>query len=188
MSFKRVGRHMHKQKAITLVELIIALSVLAILTAIASPGLTSLFQRIRMDNDVNKLMHSFHRARQNALVTGVATALCPSGDGMQCDDSRNWADGWVVFANTDGDEPPAIDPGEPILKRGGPSRNLRIQTNRRAYILRPFGLRSTNGTLTWCDGRGASYARALVISYTGKPRVSDTTASGQPLECDAAIP
>jgi type IV fimbrial biogenesis protein FimT len=175
---------MKNQHATTLIELLIALSMLAMLTIAAVPGLTSLIQKIRMDNDVNGLIHSFHRARQNALVSGIPTPVCCSSSGNQCDIGCDWADGWLVFANADGDEPPVIDPGESVLESGRLSANLRIQANRQAYIMRPFGLRSTNGTLTFCDARGTSHARAVIVSYTGKPRVSNTSASGKPLVCN----
>jgi type IV fimbrial biogenesis protein FimT len=167
----------------TLIELLVTLTVLGIILAAAVPGFSALADRIRMNSNISNLSHSFHRARQNSRVTGVATVVCASTDGATCDSTGTWQNGWLVFANTDGDEPPQVDAGEQVLTSGAAIPNLRIAANRRAFIMRPFGLRSTNGTLVWCDRRGSDHARAVIVSYTGKPRVSRFDASGNPLVC-----
>jgi type IV fimbrial biogenesis protein FimT len=174
---------MNRQTGITLIELILALAVLAIISIATVPGLATLIYNVRMSSSVNELIHSFHSARQNARVTGIATAVCSSRDGKQCQTDNQWANGWLVFANRDADEPPQVDADELILDVHGPVRNMRISANRRAFILRPFGLRSTNGTLTWCDRRGSDHARAVVVSFTGKPRINSTAVGDGAINC-----
>ena len=174
---------MRYQSAMTLPELMLALAVLAIVVATAVPALDSVLLNIRMSNSVNELIHSLYNARQNTNATGISTALCGSVDGLQCSISSNWAQGWLLFTNNDDDEPPQIDPGEGLLAGGTWAAPLHLSANRMAFITRPFGLRSTNGTLVWCDRRGAAHARAVIISFTGKPRISTTTASGAALRC-----
>jgi hypothetical protein len=44
-------------------------------------------------------------------------------------------------------------------------------------------LRATNGTFVVCDAAGRVPAKALVISYTGRPRVASKTTRGNPYEC-----
>jgi type IV fimbrial biogenesis protein FimT len=166
-----------------LIELLIALAVLAVLATVTSPALAGIVFNIRMNNSVNELIHSLHTARQHVYATGTPAAVCSSSDGQQCLGSLDWSAGWLVFANTDGDEPPRVDPGEAVLGITAATPQLRIAGNRSAFVLRPVGLRSTNGTLVWCDKRGAASARAVIISYTGKPRGSLTDASGNPLNC-----
>jgi type IV fimbrial biogenesis protein FimT len=136
-----------------------------------------------MQNNVNELMHSLYTARQNANTTGISTALCGSSDGRQCSTTGEWTQGWLLFANNDDDEPPRIDAGEAVLTRSRLSPQLHLYANRDAFVMRPFGLRNTNGTLVWCDRRGATDARAVIVSFTGKPRSSSTAAGGQPLQC-----
>ena len=109
--------------------------------------------------------------------------MCRTLDGQRCDNRAAWHDGWLLFANTDGDDPPQIDPAETVLEAHPAVRNLHISANRRAFIMRPFGERSTNGTFTYCDSRGADHAQAVIVSYTGKPRKSISDAGGQPLKC-----
>jgi len=174
---------MQHQSAMTLLELLLALAILAVVLVIAVPGLGTLLLNVRMQNNVNELIHSLHNARQNANATGISAALCGSVDGRQCSATYEWTRGWLLFANTDDDDPPRIDPGETVLASSRLSAQLRLYANRTAFVMRPFGLRNTNGTLVWCDRRGALSARAVIVSFTGKPRSSVTSASGLPLNC-----
>ena len=77
------------------------------------------------------------------------------------------------------------DPDEPLLLRRQGTPGARISSNRSSFRYKPFNRRSTNGTLVYCDDRGQAAARAVVISYTGRPRVTALTASGSSLDCSA---
>ena len=44
-------------------------------------------------------------------------------------------------------------------------------------------LRATNGTLVVCDARDRAEARAVIVSYTGRPRVAWEDAAGKPYDC-----
>lgn len=134
-----------------------------------------------MSASINELVLGIHVARAEAETLGTYVALCPASSTLQCRTDRQWADGWIVFVNSDRDDPPRRDDGEPILLRGSGWHGGDIQANRAGFVLRPFGIRSTNGTLTFCDGRGNS--RAVILSYTGRPRTSDTAPNGDALSC-----
>jgi type IV fimbrial biogenesis protein FimT len=59
----------------------------------------------------------------------------------------------------------------------------KITANRRSFAFRPFEIRSTNGTLIFCDRRGPEFARAVIISYTGRPRTYPAAGLGKPFSC-----
>lgn len=170
-------------KGMTLIELLIGLATLSMLVMLSVPGFSTLLASARMNSQVNSLVHSFHTARQISRARGVDVAVCKSSDGRQCTTNGNWHDGWLIFANADRDHPPQLDPDETLLEVHEPVRQLDISANRHAFILRPFGKRSTNGTFVYCDRRGSKSARSIIISYTGKPRSSNKSASGRALVC-----
>jgi type IV fimbrial biogenesis protein FimT len=160
-----------KQPGITLIELLITLSVLAILASASLPAFSNLRHTVRMDNSVNALVHSFHLARQISRTKGIHVTICGFGaDG--CDENGSWAKGWLIFENLDADDPPKIDTGETLLSVHETDNRPNLTSNRSGYTLRPFGRRSTNGTFILCDPRGPDKARSVVISYTGKPRIT----------------
>lgn len=154
----------------TLAEFLTVIAVIAVLTSLAVPGFGALNAAIALRTAANDLAHAFHAGRQEALSRGVDIALCPSSDGVQCDYSANWDDGWLMFADRGTAARPFIQADEPVLLQHSGSARTRILANRAAFRLRTFGRRSTNGTFVFCDPRGQASARRLVISYTGKPR------------------
>jgi type IV fimbrial biogenesis protein FimT len=172
-----------KPSGMTLIELLIGLATLSILVSLSVSGFSRLIDAARMNSNVNDLVHSFHTARQISRAKGTEITVCKSPDGQQCTTTGNWDDGWLIFANLDQDSPPQLDPGETLLEVHGSVTALNITSNRRAFSMRPFGKRSTNGTLIYCDRRGSESARSVIVSYTGKPRVSDKDASGRMLAC-----
>ena len=88
----------------------------------------------------------------------------------------------MVFVNLDDEYPPRRSPAEPLLYMHTPELEGTIVGNRPYYEFRP-GRRSTNGTTVFCDARGTPAARAVVVSYTGRPRVATRDADGRPLRC-----
>jgi type IV fimbrial biogenesis protein FimT len=174
---------MHRLLGLSLLELLLALAVATALAVAAVPWLGDWLLDAQRTAAVNGLVHDVHYARQAAWQGLRDVALCRSVDGRSCAGSGNWGSGWLVFVNRDGDDPPVVDPDEPILQTAAPVPGLRITSNRRAYVLRPFPLRATNGTWVVCDRRGARAARAVIVSTTGRPRVTRRSAAGRPLAC-----
>ena len=73
---------------------------------------------------------------------------------------------------------------EPILRRHKAHPEHQITANRRAFSLRSTDLRATNGTILFCDKTGRAKPRALIISYTGRPRVAYANRKGQAYVCE----
>ncbi len=167
----------------TLLELVAVLGITAVGISLAVPALSELVQNSRRTQQVNLFVHSIHLAKNEAHKRARYVNLCKSPDGLQCADTGSWGDGWIVFVNDDRDEPARVDAGEEILYTHGPWESGTITGNRNAFAFRPFRKRSTNGTLIFCDSRGTRAARAVIVSYTGRPRVSAHTPRGAPLPC-----
>jgi type IV fimbrial biogenesis protein FimT len=169
---------------ISFLELLIVLAVAGLLLSTGVPGFRTLVQDNRRAAAVNRSVHAVHLARSEAVKRARYVTLCKTGGGPDCAGGNlPWSAGWIAFVNEDRDEPPHLDAGEDVLLREPPQAHLQVTGNRDAFTFRPFHQRSTNGTLVFCDSRGAESARALIVSHTGRPRVSDRAAGGGPLRC-----
>jgi type IV fimbrial biogenesis protein FimT len=177
------GHGMHRCNGLTVLELLLVLGIVAILALIVVPGLGRFVADLRMTAAVNAFVHAIHLARQEAHKRGTTATLCKSPGGLQCNAAADWSDGWLVFINQDQDDPPHVDADEPVLHANSGFTNGRISANRSSFTLRAFGKRSTNGTLVFCNRTANALPRAVIVSYSGKPRISDTTASGAALRC-----
>jgi len=174
---------MDRHTGFTLADLVVTLGLLSVLSATAVPAFTRLLLDARMTQQVNGLVHGVHLAKHASHVRLAEVALCKSPDGRRCEHTGAWHDGWLLFVNTDDDFPPDAGADEPRLASGGAWRGGAIAGNRDYFVFRPAAIRSTNGTLVFCDRRGAPAARALIVSYTGRPRTARRAPGGRPLKC-----
>ncbi len=171
-------------KGYSLLEMIVVVSIAAILLTLGVPAFDRLLANSRLRTEVNALFHAVHLARKESIMRRQPVTICPSSDGMSCNQENVWTSGWLIFANLDRDSPPSIDANEPVLSKHAISATIKINSNRQAYSLRSTQLRATNGTIKFCDPYDRAPSRALVISYTGRPRVSYKDSRKKSYDCN----
>ena len=176
---------MHTPRGFTLMEMLTTLGVVAILSTLAAPTFSDLRLNSSRTAAVNGFFHALFLARSEAIKRGAVVSLCKSRDGQRCvaGAGAQWTDGYVVFVNSDRDEPAQIDRGEAVLQIVEPWATGRITANRESFSFRPYTQGVVNGTVVFCDMRGADQARAIIISHTGRPRISQRDASNRRLAC-----
>jgi len=167
----------------SLYELLMTLTLATIIIGLGLPSFGAITARNRQHAEINALFHAIHVARKESIMRRRVVSLCPSVDAMSCEPGRDWSTGWLMFANHDADEPPRIDAGEPLLQAHTVGENIKITANRRGFTLRATQKRATNGTIVVCDTAGRIAPKALVVSYTGRPRVTLKTTRGDPYAC-----
>jgi len=167
----------------TLIETLLVVAIVGVAASFAIPGMQSLAKDSRRASAINGLVRSLQYARSSAALDGRTVVVCRSRSGQRCDGER-WSDGWIVFPDLDRDSPPERDPVEPILAvQAALGGDAKMDGNRVRFSYRPFGRRSTNGTIIYCDDRGDPAALAVVVSYTGRPRIAREAPGGGPLRC-----
>jgi type IV fimbrial biogenesis protein FimT len=174
---------MQNQAGFSLLELLLVSLVASVLAVLAAPAFHALILDARMIAQVNRLVHGAHLARQEAEKYGADVALCRSVDGRSCDHTQPWQSGFIVFVNRDRDDPPQVDAGEAVLQSTPAWSGGVITANRDAFIFRPHGKRSVNGTVNLCDRRGPGAAKSVIVSYTGRPRAVPADSSSNQLRC-----
>ncbi len=167
----------------TLYEVLLVTALVGLLLALAIPSFSATLARQRQRVEIDALFHAVHHARKESVMRRRVVSLCPSDDGSTCGKNADWSNGWLMFENRDRDSPPRIDAGEIIIRRHDVDPTVVIAANRRGFTLRATVLRATNGTLIVCDAAGRVPAKALVISYTGRPRVAAKTTRGKLYKC-----
>lgn len=172
-----------KSRGFTLYEIAITFVLVAILAGMAAGSFSNIAARHRISTEIDALFHAIYRARSESIMRRRVVSICPSDDGMVCTPGRDWSSGWILFDNRDRDEPPQVDDGEPVLQVHHVGNRVQITANRRGFTLRATQLRATNGTIVICDPASRVPAKALVVSYTGRPRVAFETTRGDAYRC-----
>ena len=184
----RLPRH---ERAFSLYDLLVTLTVFSTVTAIAVPAFQQLTSSQRIASAVNTLITALHLARSEAIKRREEVVLCPSSDGRACRNGSAggtaWEDGYLLYIDRDGNH--EFDTDETTVHLFGTSEGLHIRsTARRDHVTyQPNGMASgTNLTFTICDKNGRSAPRAVIVSNTGRPRSSTRNSSGGALSCPTA--
>jgi len=175
---------MDRHRGLTLPELVFALAIVAGLVGWGVPSFREFRLNAARTREVNQFIQAVYFARSEAIKRNGVVSLCPSHDGLGCAPTGTpWQKGWIVFVNRDRDAPAVRDDGEELLRVYAPWRDGAVNANRNTLSFRPFGQMGVTATFAFCDQRGSRAARAVIISQTGRPRVSDRSAAGKPLSC-----
>ena len=175
---------MERRRGFTLPELVFTLALAAGLLAWGVPNFREARLNAARTREVNQFLQAVHLARSEAIKRNGVVSLCPSLDAATCAPAgTDWERGWIMFVNSDRDSPAKRDPGEELLRVYARWTDGHVEANRATLSFRPFGQMGVTATFAFCDQRGSVAARAVIISQTGRPRVSDRSAAGGPLKC-----
>lgn len=163
-------RH-RRQYGFTLVEAMITLAIAAILFAWAVPSLQDFVTRNRMSTEVNYFVASLYLARSESVKRLRSARLCPTTDGTSCVNNSNWHQGWMVFADTNGNN--LFDNGVDTVLQQNPALPSRFQVtgNRNVIAFQPNGQSAgSNGTFCFRDTGNVANTRRLCLSNDGRVR------------------
>ena len=99
-------------KAITLIELIITLAVLAILSIIALPHYHNLMAKRELNHVSQILRQAIQTSKSWARLHQSNMVICPSSSGQQCQ-TGEWNQGFIIFKDSDRDR--QLDNNESIF-------------------------------------------------------------------------
>lgn len=108
---------------VTLIELMTALAVLAILSSLAAPSLRDFLIRNRSAAISNEFVATILRARSEAVNRNMCVTVCRStlaSAPAQCNSGSDWQVGWIAFANASCDATASAPSADNIFFQAGP--------------------------------------------------------------------
>jgi type IV fimbrial biogenesis protein FimT len=164
---------MYKVNGFTLIELIITLTVIAIISSIAVPSFAEIMADNKQVTRYNQLLGSIALTRSEAIKRGVRTSICQSSDTTSCTKkSKQWHDGWIVFNDADSDNQVDADETIVFIQQAFEDEITISFGGRKRVAYYPNGLAvgSSNGTFLICDTRGDATKSGLVVNMSGRTK------------------
>lgn len=165
-----------------MLELLLTLGLVALLTALAVPGIRGFWIRAELDSATRDFVAALAYARAEAVRRGQRVTL------RNTVGERNWGRGWGLFVDFNANG--KTDGSDVILRTVAAlptPLTLYANGNYINYIgFKPDGSANNVGTFVLCHGAdmveaGESRARVLIVSMTGRVRLAiDKDGDGYP--------
>lgn len=159
----------YENNGFTLVELMVALLIGAIVLGYAIPSFNSLMRKQELVAQLSSLNSAFAFARAEAIARSEAVGICGSTDGINCSNSTDWDSGWVIYLDSDRGTPLRVEDdlaGQVTLR----SEVSEINFNRDGELIGLAGVK-----LSLCAGDaeevGEKRSRTINVSVVGSSRV-----------------
>lgn len=170
----------NRAQGMTLIELMTAMLVLAILMAIAIPSFRDFAADSRTSAVTTDLVTALNLARSEALRRSSNVVACASDDLASCSNSNAWDGGFIVFLDRNGNG--AVDMNEPILQTWSESQtDIEARGNAPSAVYNSMGMAvlppgNANLTLvvkrTGCSGDRAKQVQMSIMGSLQTTKVA----------------
>ncbi len=155
-----------QQRGVTLLELMTALAVAAILFSVGAPALRDLTIRQRISGAAQDLHIDLAFARNEAVTRATNVTVCPSTDLVACSND-GWGNGRLIFIDPNANG--AIDVGEVVVKQSAALAGGLTTTPAAGFVTFNSRGQATAVTIGICES--AYVGRNVAIKSTGHASV-----------------
>ena len=159
------------QVGFTLIEMLVAIGVVAILSAIGIPALRNFTLQQRIGTTVQELQLDMAVARSEAITRAASVSLCTSSDGTSCT-GTGWEGGRIIF--TDPNQNGVVDAGEVVVRVGNaPLAGMTVSAVPANAFVSFNRLGQVNVATVFTVCHAGLNTRLLSVRTSGNPSVSN---------------
>ncbi len=157
---------MMKARGFTLIELVMTLSLAALMLTLGVPSMRDLVRNNRLTTVTNQFVSSLNIARSEAIKQGRNATICVSDTQNSCS-GTNWRLGWLAWVDSDQDG--NLDFPQEVLRIVEPQANsIQITSTQNSFRIDSQGaVNNPNTLLVVCDDRSGETGRRLRVMATG---------------------
>lgn len=171
-----------KLRGLTLIELMIALVILAVTLTAAAPAMQQMIHGSRLRAETSRLLDALNLARSEAILRNTPVSLCPSAMALsgEATCAGHYSDGWIVFTNQNSDEVVDVGADEVVATFAAAPAGYSLTNSRGTqevdgvitYL--PDGSSRRNLTVRVCPaGAHALKPWSVVLNNVGRARVQE---------------
>lgn len=164
---------MKQMLGFTLIEIMIALVLVAIVLTVGVPSLRDFIHNNQAASETNALLAAFNSARGAAITRGVPVAVCASSNGTSCLSSSgctgatDWSGGWLIFTDNPGGTACVKDGSDVVLQVGAGFSDGTLKGLVAGVQFLPSGLRLNTSTATFTLTLGKQ-TRVVTLTPSGQ--------------------
>lgn len=175
-------------RGVTLVELMVTVAVLAVVLMISAPSMTGFVERHAVETAAEDFASDIRLARTEAMKRGMPVSICIRSEVINAGKStlacaaaqgtKGFANGWLVFADTNGDGAYSAAAGDTLIRDHQAVSSVITSMLRNTatvfYTLQNTGIMSgAAGNITVLPASGTEQQRVgcVIISFLGRARV-----------------
>ncbi|MGK0371034.1 MAG: type IV fimbrial biogenesis protein FimT [Glaciecola sp.] len=166
---KRLGKPF-TEKGMTLIEMLVALAVVAIVLTVVAPNVQTILSKNRTTSEINELSAVIQFARFTAIDQTSTAVICPSTNYASC--STDWNQAKIVFIDSNGNN--TRDTAEPLLMSTTAIASTNTMTGPAVAIsFLDSGVANASTSIKVCPNTNVvELARSININAQGRVRVS----------------
>lgn len=161
-------------RGFTLVELLVVLAITILLLAFGIPGFSAMTQNMKLTTTVNNFFSSINLTRAEAIRRGRRV------DMVAADEGGDWAKGWSVFIDENGNQRP--DRGEEVIFSHGPMpAGITVRSNLTDSTVQYLAYNGAGRTRTNASNFRTQFGtftiasnekvRKIKLNFLGRPRI-----------------
>jgi type IV fimbrial biogenesis protein FimT len=193
ISSLRIAKSYRMQEAgFTLVEVMVVISIVAVLASIALPSMRQFIVKTRISGIANELVGSINYARSEAIRRGQVVVICARSTPTStvCGNTNQWDNGWIVCADltpaannlctvTDANLGGLLRVRDPVgagftINKDGAATFLRFNADGNLT-----GAGFTGINIQSPDSNDLLLERTVCVARTGRARVADWSGANQ---------
>jgi len=170
----------HSQLGFTLVELLVTISIGALLMVVAVPSFISFQKNSQLSEAVSNFIGATNAARANAMKQGVNTYLVPNS-------GTDWGSGWKVFTDVNWNQSYDAGPEDVVLDHESLNSSIAITIPTTSSFTDGYVLFNGSGYPRLKNGgfgggtlvmNNGTRSTSIIINPTGRVRSCKTGSTG----------
>lgn len=176
----------HPFRGFTLIELMVTVSILATLSAVAIPSFASILAKSKVQTMASSLHTTLNMARNHAITSQAVVMVCQASDSTlsKCVDqhpsNENWKHGWLIYQDDNSNN--KFDHQDQLL-RVFENGNMAVVFNQRGR-LRFFPDGSARSAGFYICNNTSDVMRHVRLLYTGRSRIDKFLGKKQRTICE----